>query len=276
MLSKPSSSDKEGGKRYSVLTSISFTSEPDLFFFRFYWPLVFLFFFLEIISTCLLKIPFSVVCLSLTALQNSFFTLVSIQPTGGNNCQSPKKSLGGWRAKCPKATTTALPLLCGGLHSVTPCRCSQVPFSVLHLNWGSAPSWGSPQLPGARAACKGICSGWSHCLWSRLQCESSDRVVGRLMTQFRTGPHRVSPGAGMGTWVSEQTSGLASSSSFSSVCTLRPGSPPLLAPRAPGARESSSPRGDSTWSRVTGTREPMGAFQVTRVPSGDRRLTLWP
>ena len=128
MLSKLSPSDKQGGKRYSVLTSISFTSEPDVFFFRFYCPLEFLFFFfLEIISTCLFKIPFSVVCLFLTTLQNSFFTLVSIQPTGGKHCQSPKKSLGGWRAKCPKATAAALLLPCGGLHSAILCRPEALP-----------------------------------------------------------------------------------------------------------------------------------------------------
>ena len=143
-----------------------------------------------------------------------FIFHIGIHPTHRRKTlPKSKEELGRMESKMPQGYCRSPPSalwwapFCHPLQTRGLTCCSQVPFSVLYLNWGLAPSWESPQLLGVRVACKGICSGWSPCLWSRLQCESSDKVVGRLMTQFRIGTHRASPGAGMGTGVSKQTSG---------------------------------------------------------------------
>ena len=101
MLPKLSPYDKQGGKRYSVLTSISFTSEPDPFFFRFYWPLVFLSFPWKLSLHVFLKSPFLLYVFPLLPCKIHFH--VGIHPTHRRKNQpKSKEESGRMESKLPQ------------------------------------------------------------------------------------------------------------------------------------------------------------------------------
>lgn len=130
MLSKLSPSDKQGGKRYSVLTSISFTSEPDVFFFRFYCPLVFLFFFSWKLSLhVFLKFPFLLYVFSLLLCKIHFSRWYPSNPQEENTAKVQRRAWEDGEQNAPRLLPQ--PSFCPVVGSILPSSADQRPYLLL-------------------------------------------------------------------------------------------------------------------------------------------------
>ena len=222
------------------------------------------FFSLEIISTCLFKIPFSVVCLSLTALQNSFSRWHPSNPQEEKSAKVQRRAWEDGEQTAPRLPPQ--PSLCPVVGSVLPSPADQRPYLFLPsatlrsaLELGSAPSPGSPQLLRARVAPKGICSGRPPACGPGGSVNPVTRSLAAQRPSLERGPTG-RPQVRDGTEPRSRRVARRGSPSLSSRRALRPGSPPLPAPGAPGAAESPNPGGGSAWCRVTGHVSPWGRF----------------